>query len=597
IPGLPLGLYDASVRLRVVGTPEGMKGVAADLQIGLWAPPPSPKEVDSQRERLRALEREITELRAQQQHLVHEQKLFAAVEIPVRPAPTAEEPKPPPSPMTARMALERFLDGALTDRYAQWDKVTRQMRDRLRSAAQLRDTIARASTSDQVQAEQVTKMVLATLQVTGDSSTPQDAVIDLELEYFVPGARWTASYQCDIDEDGNEATLTMRALVCQYTHEDWSKARLLLSTARPSQWVGLPKLKAIKIGKAQAPPVRPRGFRVPPRGSHLLYQDHDRERKAIVAHLPERPSWIGGPPLKAQNKPVLLPKPSAATPSAEPATVPASSLAASTDVPRPKRSPHTRMAMAPQLIQETLEGLNETSAFASFDRMEEKIARVEAAYEAEAASDMFEGDQGALDDEADDEAWDAEEALHNLKRDMSKTKRRKDKKLGAKKARPQQPAVPQFGRLRLSDTGASRGELIELDEERYFQRWAQSDRWSAEEREAALDMVSEHRRAVRTVFEQLLPSGSYDVRQSAGRFDYLYPTEDRVDVPSDGRFHSVPVSRREARCRLEYVVVPREKTDVFRVAFIENPTEAPLLPSSVEVYLGGHYVLTTAMPA
>ncbi|MEL6182894.1 MAG: hypothetical protein AAFS10_28320, partial [Myxococcota bacterium] len=43
--------------------------------------------------------------------------------------------------------------------------------------------------------------------------------------------------------------------------------------------------------------------------------------------------------------------------------------------------------------------------------------------------------------------------------------------------------------------------------------------------------------------------------------------------------------------------VPREKTDVFRVAFIENPTEAPLLPGSVEVYLGGHYVLTTAMPA
>ena len=87
------------------------------------------------------------------------------------------------------------------------------------------------------------------------------------------------------------------------------------------------------------------------------------------------------------------------------------------------------------------------------------------------------------------------------------------------------------------------------------------------------------------------------MREHAGRFDYVYHSDDRVDVPSDSAFHSVPLGDREARCTLRYVTVPREAAHVFRVASIENPTRSPLLSGPAEVYVGDEYVLTTTLPS
>jgi hypothetical protein len=88
-----------------------------------------------------------------------------------------------------------------------------------------------------------------------------------------------------------------------------------------------------------------------------------------------------------------------------------------------------------------------------------------------------------------------------------------------------------------------------------------------------------------------LPPGC--VLSWAEGYDYAYRAEARVDVPSDGDAHSLPLVERRAVSEPRYVVVPRESTDVFRTAAVENPLESPLLPGPVDVYLRGDFLLTS----
>ncbi|HLU68641.1 MAG TPA: DUF4139 domain-containing protein, partial [Kofleriaceae bacterium] len=92
-----------------------------------------------------------------------------------------------------------------------------------------------------------------------------------------------------------------------------------------------------------------------------------------------------------------------------------------------------------------------------------------------------------------------------------------------------------------------------------------------------------------------LPPGSEPVWSDA--FDHAFPADARVDVPSDGDYHSLPLVERAATCEPLYVVVPRESTDVFRTARVESPLDAPLLPGPADVYLGGDFLLTTRIDA
>lgn len=65
-----------------------------------------------------------------------------------------------------------------------------------------------------------------------------------------------------------------------------------------------------------------------------------------------------------------------------------------------------------------------------------------------------------------------------------------------------------------------------------------------------------------------------------------------MTVPSDGEFHGVPLTAREARARRRFVVVPRESTDVFRVVELDNPLDGPLLPGPIDVYRGAEFTMT-----
>lgn len=65
--------------------------------------------------------------------------------------------------------------------------------------------------------------------------------VEVSLRYLVPNAVWRPSYVAHLQGEGT-MEVTVMATVWQRTGEDWSDARLVLSTARPSTGATLPPL-------------------------------------------------------------------------------------------------------------------------------------------------------------------------------------------------------------------------------------------------------------------------------------------------------------------------------------------------------------------
>jgi hypothetical protein len=87
---------------------------------------------------------------------------------------------------------------------------------------------------------------------------------ELELEYFVPGARWKPAYDLHFASARGQIRVETAAVVEQATGEDWTDATLLLSTAMPGRGIDLPELLTWTLGersefvpqlRARRPPV------------------------------------------------------------------------------------------------------------------------------------------------------------------------------------------------------------------------------------------------------------------------------------------------------------------------------------------------------
>jgi hypothetical protein len=72
---------------------------------------------------------------------------------------------------------------------------------------------------------------------------------DLQLEYFVPGARWKPAYDLHYAMSRGQLRLDTAAVVEQRTGEDWTDAALLLSTAMPGRGIDLPELLTWTLGE------------------------------------------------------------------------------------------------------------------------------------------------------------------------------------------------------------------------------------------------------------------------------------------------------------------------------------------------------------
>ena len=148
-----------------------------------------------------------------------------------------------------------------------------------------------------------------------------------------------------------------------------------------------------------------------------------------------------------------------------------------------------------------------------------------------------------------------------------------------------------FMRLGAADARTKRGNLsIEQRHEAYLELLKRRNVV------VTFDVMEVVRQAVSNAHNCLsvkLPPGGIKVREVAGSFDYSYSADGRIDVPSDGEFHCVALTSRSTDVSLRYVVVPRENTNVFRIAQLKNPLQAPLLAGSADVYVDGEYILST----
>src|SRR5205823_10125494 len=73
----------------------------------------------------------------------------------------------------------------------------------------------------------------------------------LLISYLVGGARWYPAYDLQLNPSSGRVQVSFAGLVSQETGEDWSDARLTLSTAVPATTTQMPKIFSWKIGELE----------------------------------------------------------------------------------------------------------------------------------------------------------------------------------------------------------------------------------------------------------------------------------------------------------------------------------------------------------
>lgn len=567
--GLPLALDDSSVRVRVEAELGASTAIATDVRIGLAVPPRQAVQNSPSDEEVREAKAEVQQLEDAIALIENEITILYHLDVPER--PDGEEGKaPPPSPLTARLALTNFKDEQVRARITE----KRETKEKLRQAREHLDNLlqkqARASSAREVRPHELRKTVVVRLSYEGEVSTL--AGQRLIVEYFVPGARWTPTYICRLDSKGNQATVAVRALICQRTGEDWSGVSLELSTAEPLAWCELPELPSLRLGRAQ-PRLKTSGWRLPPVGAEILFEDFDRQKQVAFSAVSQHSV------LTDISAPTVPPLPDLAVEALEHQGI------------DPTQVPQT-MSQSLLDTQEIFERSQELRK-ASFSK-QRRQQRAELADE----FDITLISPGMID--ADDE-FGYLESMPSAAPSSPRGAFRAEKSVTFHES--QQAQVRQeedaltnllaysLMRMGTADDQAKRGKLsVEQRQEVYLEILKRRNVV------VTFDVITVVQQAISTAQNCTfvhLPPGGINVRTVAGSFDYAYNADGRVDVPSDGEFHSVALTSNSTDVDLRYVVVPREDTNVFRIAQLKNPLQAPLLAGPADVYVDGEYILST----
>lgn len=111
--------------------------------------------------------------------------------------------------------------------------------------------------------------------------------VTLQLTYVIARARWIPTYDIRLFPKTNEVQLSFSGLVSQETGEDWTGAKLTLSTAVPASTTAFPKLLTWKLGAKERfiPTPRPltEAARPPPAAPPL--PEPTREAEALRLRL------------------------------------------------------------------------------------------------------------------------------------------------------------------------------------------------------------------------------------------------------------------------------------------------------------------------
>jgi len=582
IPGLPLALDDSSVRVRVESDSgnSAFAAIATDVRIGLGVPPQTETQAFPLEAEISTARTEVQQLEELLTVIDHEIKVISRIEIPQRFSGEGEK-APPPSPTMMRMAIANYKNQQIRDRTAE----QREIREKLRQAQEhLNDLLekqSRASSAKEARPHELRKIAIIRLTYPEIDSNQPLSCQRLILEYFVPGTRWTPTYIFRLDTVANTATIAMRALICQKTGEDWNGVSLELSTAQPMMWCDLPELPSLRLGRAQPTPQKS-GWRLPPVGAELLFEDYDR--------------GFSQPTLSDQVIPQIKtmippPSPMAVSPlengdfSADEFDLAEESEFAEFQEEPLERKPDDRPAKISHKKASTNDNPFEMNLLG--DRPDYNPPDVNmCARPAPSPLSMWKmRRQAKIEDvEADvlEESYISSPA--SLVKESLMFEEKKINRLILAYNLMEMPAP---------DRRDQRGKLSFIQQQETYLEILQT-----QELIVNFDVIDPVKLAIyqaKQCLNQPLPSGGINVRQVAGSFDYAYPGTGRVDVASDGQFHSVALTGEGTEMEIYYVTVPREAADVFRMAKLRNPLPSPLLTGLTDVYLDGEYLLSTTI--
>lgn len=693
IAELPLALDDSSVRVRVE-TAQGNVPIAGDIRIGLAVPLVSETPNPPPEEELRAAKIAVKQLEDNISLIDREISILNQLEVPARPESDIGV-APPASPMSARLALANFSDEQIRLRIQEKRENLEKLVKARENLADLEQKQAIASTARNAKPEELQKTVIVSLSYE-EGTSDLNQTIQLVLEYFVPGARWTPTYVCQLNSVENTATIAVRALICQRTGEDWSSVKLELSTANPIAWNALPELPSLRIGKVQ-PEIRKAGWRKPPIGAEILFEDFDRQKESALSAVSNRlitdivyPSM---PPLlnlawKPQTAEKVSTQNIATTQFSLPRRISTNLSPFGNKLIQTGYVNHEQMKQAMiesrssgRPLTETLESLTgrqlppdllrqykkqlsfELSVLFGVECLDREITNIPVSQFGDLIESLIPidicrryrlvplsksygqspsvliamvnpDDQEALDDlkrilssqglslqrmvimredyehlitkYLDEEAERIEKQEREKQTDVSglldsldisslvdaRSRYEENSVVELQTPEPNANFLP-YGLMRMgtADNREKRGKLAIAQTQELYLEILQRQKV-----EVNFNILEVVRQAVYNAQECLsfpLPPGGINVRTVAASFDYSYSADGRIDIPSDGQFHSVALTNKTTDVDVRYIVVPREDTNVFRIAQLRNPLSALLLSGPADVYVDGEYILST----
>jgi uncharacterized protein (TIGR02231 family) len=108
---------------------------------------------------------------------------------------------------------------------------------------------------------------------------------------------------------------------------------------------------------------------------------------------------------------------------------------------------------------------------------------------------------------------------------------------------------------------------------------------------------AEYRNRAQAVAGLALPPHALPVRHTTGSFAYRFDATAPVDVPADGRWHSVPVDDFPVGLTPWHLGVPALDPAVYAAVELANTSPHALLAGPVDILVDGEYTATMAMPA
>lgn len=576
IVGLPLALDDGSVRVRVDnGTETDSNIMVTDVRVGLHVPPPVEVPISDLEASIQSAKAEVDRLNDLGNVIALEMSALNVLHVPDR--PIGEEGKAPPtSPTGARIALANFKDEQKQLRIKEKRELENQLRKATEQLADLQQQQNLASNANVAKENELRKTIVARLQIRDRqaASLPTNH-LQLIVEYFVQGAKWIPTYVCRLNSANNTAAIALRALICQRTGEDWSGVQIELSTATPMGWCELPELPSLRLGRSQAFTSK-KAWRNPPKGAEILFEDYDLQKQIAYSAI--------------------------------------STTSVSQSFQIPTLSPLSSVTQS--ILNQKLENLKiDSFADLSQNLLGRGVNSVELASEAISFDDQSQG-FGAMSPEVDAEVAELRSMLQpNMSRSMpSAAPERMEAQVMRKAMAPPKRSMPierssvsavmqedafdpvqeitNYGLMRLADPSntSQRGKLSLPDVQTLY---LESLKRSQITINFDLTIVLRKALLLAACSNTPLPAGGTNVREMAGAFDFAYLGDGRIDIPSDGQFHSVALLEENAEIDMRYVVVPREDTNVFRIAQLRNPLRSPLLSGSTDVYVDGEYILST----